>query len=150
MGFPSGREPGVGRGLTAGALKLRQEDRGSVIGKAHVGGNELLVQNGGPQETRHLLLFRGVAREGQSVTQTGEDKAGNAAFKRSVEGEASLLKSEDHVSVTDFDVVLRRNLVDVLRIDGEGVERREDFAGRGICRAASGWPRNEKKQAGGK
>ena len=93
---------------------MRQEVLGGVIGEAHVGGDELLVQDGGPQETRHLLLFRGIAREGKSVTQTGEDKAGNAAFKWSVEGEATLLKSEDGIAMTDFDVVLSRDRVDAL------------------------------------
>jgi len=34
----------------------------------------MLVQGGGPQETRHLLLFRGIARKRKGVAQTGEDK----------------------------------------------------------------------------
>ena len=74
----------------------------------------MLVQDGRPQETCHLLLFRGIAREGKRVTQTGEDKAGNTAFKWSVEGEASLLKSEDGIAMTDFDVVWSRDREDVL------------------------------------
>jgi len=74
----------------------------------------LLVQNGHPQESCHLLLFRGIAREGKRVTQTGEDEAGNAAFKWSVKGEASLLKSEDGIAMTDFDVVRSSDRVDVL------------------------------------
>jgi len=150
MRFPCGRNVGVGRGLKAGALKLRQEILGSVIGKAHVGGDELLVQEGRPQEMRHLLLLRGVARKGQSVTQAGKDKTGNAALKRGVEGEASYLKSEDRITVTDFNVIRSGDPVDVLRIEGEGVERSEKLAWRKIGGAASGWPRNEKKQTGGK
>ena len=114
IGCPNVCEGYIGRGLEAGTPELCQEVLGGVIGEAHVGGNELLVQDGGPQETRHLLLFRGVAREGKSVAQTGEDKAGDAAFKGSVEGEATLLKREDGIAMTDFDVVLSRDRVDAL------------------------------------
>src|SRR5271157_2041955 len=114
IGLPGGHKGSVGRGLEAGALKLHQEVLGGVISEAHVGGDKLLVQEGCPQETCHLLLFRGIARKGKSVTQTGEDKAGNAAFKWSVKGEASLLKSEDGITMTDFDVVRSSDRIDVL------------------------------------
>ncbi len=48
------------------------------------------------------------------MAQTGENKAGNAALKWSVEGEASLLKSEDGIAMMDFDVVRGRDREDVL------------------------------------
>src|SRR5208283_1583867 len=114
IGLPGGHKGRVRCGLEAGVLKLRQEVLGGVISEAHEGGNKLLVQEGRAQETRHLLFFRGIARKGKSVTQTGEDKAGNAAFKWSVKGEASLLKSEDGIAMTDFDVIWSSNRVDVL------------------------------------
>jgi len=93
---------------------LCQEVLGGVIGEAHEGGDELLVQHGGPQETRHLLLFCGIARERKGMTQTGEDKAGDAAFKWGVEGEASHLKGEDGIAMMDFDVVWSGDRIDVL------------------------------------
>lgn len=126
-----------------------QEVLGGVIGEAYEGGDELLVQHGGPQETRHLLLFSGIARERKGMAQTGKDKAGDAAFKWGIEGETSHLKGEDDIAMMDFDVVWSRDRVDVLRIKGEGVERSEELAGRAIGGGARCWPRNEKKQAGG-
>jgi len=48
------------------------------------------------------------------VAQTGEDKTGDAAFKWSVESEASRLKSERGIAMTDFDVVLSGDRVDAL------------------------------------
>ena len=95
-------------------LELLQKVLSGVIGEAHEGGDELLVQHGGPQETRHLLLFRGIARERKGVAQTGKDKAGDAAFKWGVEGEASRLKGEDDIAMMNFDVVRSRDGVDVL------------------------------------
>jgi len=116
---------------------LSQEVLGGVIGEAHEGGDELLVQHGSPQEPRHLLLFRGIARKRKGVTQTGEDKAGDAAFKWGVEGEASHLKGEDGIAMMNFNVVWGRNGVDVLCVKGEGVERSEKVAGREIGGVAS-------------
>jgi len=51
--------------------------------------------------------------------------------------------------MTDFDVVLSRDRVDGLRIEGESVKRSKEVAGRAIGGGASCWPRSEKKQAGG-
>lgn len=95
-------------------MELCQEVLGGVIGETHVGGNELLVQHGSPEETRQLLFFRGIARKRKSVTQAREDKAGDAALKGSIECEAPRLKSEGDIAMTDFDVVWSGDRVDVL------------------------------------
>ena len=95
-------------------LELLQKVLSGVISEAHVGGEELLVENGGAEETRHLLLFRGIARKRKGVAQAGKDKAGDAAFKWGVESEASRLKGEDDIAMMDFDMVWRRDRVDVL------------------------------------
>ncbi len=136
--------------MEAGAPELSEEIVRGVIGKADVGGNELLVQDGCSEETRHLLFFRGIARNGKGVTQAREDNSGDTAFEWSVESEAAFLKSEDNIAMADFDAVIGRDGVDVLRIRGECIERGEKFAGREISGGASDRPRKQEKKRGGK
>jgi hypothetical protein len=79
-------------------MKLVEEIVGGVIGEAHVGGGENLVQDGSTEKMRHLLFFDDVARESQGMAAAGEDESGDAAVDGSEECEFAFFEIDFHVA----------------------------------------------------
>lgn len=129
---------------------MREEIAGGVIGKANIGGDELLIKDRRAEEAGHLLLFRRIVRKGKNMTEARKNKSGDATFERGIEGKTAFLKGEDDIAMTDFDAILGRDGVNVLRIRGERVEGSEKFTGRRPGGGTSDWPRKEKKERGGR
>jgi hypothetical protein len=150
IGLPGSDKRGIGRGVKAGVLELSEEIAGGVIRKTNVGGDELLVKDRRAEKAGHLLLFRRIVRKGKDVTEPRKNESGDATFKRSIKGKTAFLKGEDNIAMTDFDAILGREGVNVLRIRGERVEGSENFTGRESSGRASDRPRKEKKERGGR
>ena len=147
-GSPEGGELFVHGGRQAGALEFVQKILLRAVGEANVGGEKLLVENGSAEETRDLLLFHRIARQGYDVADAGKDEAGDAAFEGLEEGDFAVLKSQHGVGFAEFDAVFGGDSVDVLRIDREGVEGGEKFA-RGRIRCAGNRREKERQKPPG-
>jgi len=134
LGNPKFGERGVGGGLKAGTIELRQEVLRGVVGEAHVNRDKLLVENGSTEKTGHLLLFDGVPRESQGVAESGEDNAGDAAFEGFKKGELSLFEGEYQVGLTQLNAVRGRDGVNLMRVKAKGIERVQKFTRRSTVR----------------
>src|SRR5271169_2911599 len=64
-GNPERGELLIGGGCQTRALQFPHEFLVRIIGEANVGGEKLLVKNRGFQESRDLLPFNGIARQGE-------------------------------------------------------------------------------------
>jgi len=126
-------------------VELAQEIVGSVIGEAHIGGEEFLVQNGSAQKVSHLLFLDRFTRERQSVAAAGEDEAGDAAVHGSQKSKFAFFKIDFHVAATELDAVGGRELVGGRRIETQGVDGVVEFVGRLIGGGGYG-QRNETPQ----
>jgi len=145
LGNPNFGERGVGDGLKASVMELRQEVLRGVVGEAHVNRDKLLVENGSAEKTGHLLLFDRVSGESQGVAESGEDNAGDAAFEGFKKGELSLFKGEYQIGLTQLNAVRGGDGVNLMRVQAKGIERVQKFTrstvrktGRGHRKKASG------------
>src|SRR6202012_2328379 len=104
-GIPTNGELGVLDRLDAGAAEFAEEFGGGVVGEAKIEIGEGFVENRGPEEAGHLLLFDGVVRSGDDVTAAGENGAGHLAFVRREEGELAGFEGEVAGAAAKLDAV---------------------------------------------
>jgi hypothetical protein len=112
--------------LQRAAAELREQFLGSVVRKAGIDRDELLIQDRRAEESSHLLFFRGIAWEGEGVAKAREDKAGDAALKRLEKRQLSALESNDEIALMEFDAVRAGDCVNVLGIEPKVIQRSED------------------------
>lgn len=138
-------EGGVQLRREIGRMELAKEIVGGVIGEAHVGAEEYLVQNGSSQKMCHLLFFHDIARESQGMAAAGEDEACDMAIDRSQESEFAFFEVDLHVPAAEFDAVSCSELVGGSGIETQSVDCVIEFVRRLIGGGGDG-RRNETRQ----
>jgi len=123
-------EPGVQLRGEIGGMELAEEIVRGVIGEAHVGAEEYLVQNGSSQKMRHLLFFHDIARESQGMAAAGEDEACDVAVDGGQESEFAFFEVDFNVAAAEFDTVGGHQLVGGSGIETQGIERVVEFVRR--------------------
>lgn len=103
-------------------MELMEEILRGVVGEAHITAEELLVQNGSVQETRHLLFFDQFARESQDVAASGEDETGDLAVAGGEKGKFAFFEIELDAATAEFDAIGGNNLIGGGRIEAESVQ----------------------------
>src|SRR6266478_2712617 len=120
---PAGGKSGIGLSGKISIAELAQELTGGIVGEAEVGADELLIKNGSAQETSHLLLLNGIARQRQGVPVAGKHGTGGAAVQGGEKSQIALVERELQIAAAELDAVRRGNLVDSSGINTQGVER---------------------------
>ncbi len=93
---------------------------------------KLLVEDRSAEKARQLLFLDGIARENQDVTETRENKSGDAAFEGLKESEFSLGEIKSDVRLADLDAILGGDRVDSLTVEAKGIESGKSLAWGGI------------------
>ncbi len=106
-----------------------QEVVGGVIGETEITAGKILIEDGSAEEAAELLLFHGVAREGQNMSAAGEDHAGDAAIERSEENQAAFVKGDFGVATAKRDAIGGDDLIDGGGIEAQVGERVVHFVG---------------------
>ncbi len=119
----------VRRGLDREAAELGKDVLGGVVGEAGVDGDELLVEDRGAEEKGHLLLFGRVTRNRQSVSDAGENEAGDAAFEGLKESELSAFEGDDQIALANFNTITGRESVNVFGIEAKPVQGSKNIPG---------------------
>ena len=108
-------------------MELSEEIIRGVIGEAHIGAEEFLVQNGSAEKVSHLLFFHRFARERQSVPAAGEDEAGDVSVKGSEKSEFAFFEVYFHIATAEFDAVGGGEFVSGRRIETQIVDGVVEF-----------------------
>src|ERR1700728_1134541 len=87
--------------------------------QAHIG--EVLIQDGGPKKTSHLLLFDRVAGRCEDMPAPREDRAGYLTVEGREERELALFKGELCVGAAELDAVGAGDFVGGGRVGAQGV-----------------------------
>ena len=111
-------------------MELAQKIIRGVIGEAHIGAEEFLVQNGSAEKVSHLLFFHWFARECQSMASAGEDKASDATVEGSEKSEFALFEVYFHIATAEFDAVGGGEFVSGRRVDTQVVDGVVEFVRR--------------------
>src|SRR5258708_25026572 len=86
-------------------MELPQQVGGGVVREAHASRSEILVEHGGAQKVRHLLLLDDVARCSNDVTAAEKHGAGDAALELLQESELALFEREQHLAAAELDAI---------------------------------------------
>ena len=105
-------------------MELAKEIVGGVIGEAHVGAEEFLVENGSAQKMSHLLFFDRFARKRQAWPRPEKTNPVMLAVNGSQKSEFAFFEIEFHVAAAEFDAVGGSELVGGGGIETQGVDER--------------------------
>ena len=142
---PQGNEVAVAGRSNTGMLQLIEQTLGGVGCKAHIHGEELLIEDRGAEESGQLLLFDGIARKRQGVPQPGKDKTSDAAFEWLEKSDFAFGKVESDVRLANLNAVFGRDGINRLAVELKSIKSSENLArgargaGRIGGKCARGW-----------
>ena len=121
-GVPGDEGAWVGLRGEACGVELAEQVVERGVGEADVGADEVLVEDGGAEEARELLLFGDFTREREDVAATGEDGAVDAAVEGRKENELAFVEGDFCVAAAEGDVMGGLDLINGSGVEAEIVE----------------------------
>ena len=115
-------------------MELAQEVGGGCVGEAHIGGGEILIEDGRVEEASHLLLFDGVARESEDVAAAGKDSASDFVIERSKKNQLTLIERDFGIAAAKLDAMLGFNLISRSGVEAQSIDGIVELMGGALVR----------------